>query len=233
MGVRQRVLNISSVFSVKMRLAEKGITGLLSCSHPFRHTADTGNISDINKFNDNKFTSMYRCKFLWHLGVGGFLVLPFFWLTCKPALRSDLVIFRVLLVGIELITVQDCPSIVVSSCQRATVRITHDITLHRLNLKSLWHYHPRLPPRWSLKDTHRRRNRPAIYCRFIATCQCSFRSNIFSIMDVFFEQLYHFLGSDYIPKRFVSMIILPWRFYTLVHKSSMGQFFFISIANQF
>lgn len=70
MGVRQRVLNISSVFSVKMRLAEVGITGLLSCSHPFRHTADTGNISDINKFNDNKFTSMYRCKFLWHLGSG-------------------------------------------------------------------------------------------------------------------------------------------------------------------
>lgn len=47
-------------------------------------------------------------------------------------------------------------------------------------------------------------------------------------MDVFFEQLYHFLGSDYIPKRFVSMIILPWRFYTLVHKSSMGQFFYIN-----
>lgn len=46
-------------------------------------------------------------------------------------------------------------------------------------------------------------------------------------MDVFFEQLYHFLGSDYIPKRFDSMIILPWRFYTLVHKSSMEQFFFI------
>lgn len=45
-------------------------------------------------------------------------------------------------------------------------------------------------------------------------------------MDVFFEQLYHFLGSDYIPKRFGSMIILPWRFYTLVHKSSMGQIFF-------
>lgn len=51
-------------------------------------------------------------------------------------------------------------------------------------------------------------------------------------MDVFFEQLYHFLGSDYIPKRFDSMIILPWRFYTLVHKRSMEQFF-LSIANQF
>lgn len=47
-------------------------------------------------------------------------------------------------------------------------------------------------------------------------------------MDVFFEQLYHFLGSDYIPKRFGSMIILPWRFYTLVQKSSMGQFFYIN-----
>lgn len=63
---------------VKMSLLEVGITGVLSCSHPLRHTADTGNISEMNKFNDNKFTTTRWCKFLWHLGVGGFLVLPFF-----------------------------------------------------------------------------------------------------------------------------------------------------------
>lgn len=118
---------------VKMSLLEVGITGVLSCSHPLRHTADTGNISEMNKFNDNKFTTTRWCKFLWHLGSGWVFSTSFLWPTCKPA-QSDLVIFLVLLVGIELITVQDCPSIVVSSCQRATVRITHDITPRRLNL---------------------------------------------------------------------------------------------------